>query len=92
MIQKLKLSRSQPLTKTNIQDLLQKARAGNDYCSFQLKFGTYIKIAFFRDNTYDICTNIRNLALWQEINYVRLQRGLPILTDYVFKWIQVYNR
>lgn len=92
MIQKVKLTRAQVLTKTNIREYLTRARNGYDYCRFEMKFGTYITVAFFRDNTYDIMTNNRSISLWNEIQSVKRIRSLNTLTDYMFRWIQVYNR
>lgn len=92
MIQKVKLNRGQILTKDNIQQILTKARNGCDYCRIDLKYGTYITVAFFKDMTFDIMTNIRNVALWNEIENVRRQRGVIVIADYVFRWIQVYNK
>ena len=91
MIQKVKLHRGQILTKDNIQQYLTRARNGCDYCRFDMKQGTYILIAFFKDNTYDIMTNNRSLQLWVDIQNVRNLRGLTHLVPYVFRWIQVYN-
>ena len=92
MIQKVKLNQGQILTKRNIEDVLRKARIGYDYCRFDLKYGTYIIIAFFRDNTYDVMTNNRSQSLWTDINYIRRTRGFNALVDIVFKWIREYNR
>lgn len=92
MIQKVKLNRGQILTKDNISSCLTKARNGNDYCRFELKFGMYITIAFFKDNTFDVMTNSRSISLWNDIQNLRKLRGVIIITDYVFRWIQEYNR
>ena len=92
MIQKVRLNPSQVLTKENIKNLLYKARAGSDYCRIEMKMGRYITIAFFKDNTLDIMTNIYNISLWTELKQVRTNRSLTQLTDYLFRWIQVYNR
>ena len=92
MIQKVRLNQSQVLTKENIKNLLYKARAGSDYCRIEMKMGRYITIAFFKDNTLDIMTNIYNISLWTELKQVRTNRSLTQLTDYLFRWIQVYNR
>ena len=92
MIQKVKLTQGQILTKDNIQTCLIRARNGHDYCRFELKFGMYITIAFFKDNTCDIMTNSRALGLWTDIQNARKARSVTLLTDMVFRWIQVYNR
>ena len=92
MIQKVRLTPSQILTKDNIRNLLYKARAGSDYCRIDMKMGRYITVAFFKDNTLDIMTNIYNISLWNEIRHIRTTRSVVLLTDYIFRWIQVYNR
>lgn len=92
MIQKVKLSQGQILTKNNILTYLTRARNGYDYCRFELKYGVYITIAFFRDNSFDIMTNSRQYGLWSDIQNIRRTMGLTTLTDMVFRWIQVYNR
>lgn len=92
MIQKVKLNRGQILTKSNVEHVLTKARNGSDYCRFDLKYGTYITVAFFKDMTFDIMTNIRNINLWNEIQSARRQRGIIVIADYLFRWIQVYNK
>ena len=92
MIVKLKLNQGQVLTKEKIRKSLTKAKSTYDYCRIDMKHGIYITIAFFRDNTYDIMTNCRNIGLWNEINNARRLRSVTGLTDYVFSWIQVYNR
>ena len=91
MIQKVKLKQGQTLTKDNIQQYLTRARNGGDYCRFELKHGTYITIAFFKDFTYDIMTNNRSLQLWIDIQNARKLRGITTLVPYVFRWIQLYN-
>lgn len=92
MIQKIKLNQGQILTKDNIRTVLFKARTTYDYCRFDMKYGTYIIVAFFRDNTFDIMTNNRSISLWNDIRYVRTTKGITILTDIIFKWIREYNR
>lgn len=92
MIKKIHLNRGQILTKDNILTTLRQARLGYDYCKFQMKYGTYIIVAFFKDNTFQVFTNNRSLQLWNEIQIVIRQRGLLMLADYIFRWIQVYNR
>lgn len=92
MIQKLKLHQGQTLTKNNIREMLNRARVNYDYFRLELKYGNYITIAFFRDNTFDVMTNNRSAALWADIKFVRNTRGLTALTDMVFKWIREYNR
>lgn len=91
MVQKVKLHQGQTLTVNNIQQYLTRARSGFDYCRFELKMGTYITIAFFRDNSYDIMTNNRSLQLWIEIQEARKYRGINMLAPYVFRWIKVLN-
>lgn len=91
-IQKVRLTPSQVLTKDNIKNILYKARAGSDYCRIEMKVGRYITIAFFKDNTLDIMTNIWQLSLHNEIQTIRNTRSVTMLADYVFRWIQVYNR
>lgn len=91
MIQKVKLHQGQILTKDNIQQYLTRARNGYDYCRFELKLGTYITVAFFRDNTIDIMTNNRSLQLWNDIQNARRFRGITQLVPYVFRWLKVYN-
>lgn len=92
MIQKIKLTPSQVMTKDNIQKALEKARAGYDYCRIDMKFSRYILIAFFKDNTFDVMTNVYQPMLFNEIRNVRMSHGLTMLTNYIFRWIQVYNR
>lgn len=92
MIQKIKLKQGQILTKDNIRTYLNRARNGYDYCRFDMKYGIYITIAFFRDGTHDIMTNSRSLSLWTDIQNIRNQRGVLMIADAVFRWIQVYNR
>lgn len=92
MIQKIKLTQGQILTKNNINDVITRARNGYDYCLFELKYSIYIRIAFFRDNSFDIMTNSRNLSLWQDIESLRRIKSVTALTDALFRWIQVYNK
>lgn len=92
MIQKIKLAPHQILTKDNIKTLLYRARAGSDYFRVDMKMGRYVTVAFFKDNTLDIMTNIYQISLWNEIRHIRLTRSMMELTDYIFRWIQVYNR
>jgi len=92
MIQKVKLNQGQILTKDNVSTYLTRARTGYDYCRFEMKLGTYITIAFFRDMSFDIMTNSRTIQLWQDIQIVRNTKSINQLTDYVFNWIHRYNR
>lgn len=92
MIQKVKLTQGQILTKDNLKTYLTRAKSGYDYCKISMKYGTYITVAFFRDNSYDIMTNNRSVSLWNEIQSVRRIRSMNTLIDYMFRWIQVYNR
>lgn len=92
MIQKIKLTPHQVLTNDNIKNILYKARSGYDYCRFDMKMGRYITIAFFKDNSLDIMTNIYQLALWAEIRNARTTKSIVMLANYLFRWIQIYNR
>lgn len=92
MIQKLKLAPRQVLTKDNVRHSLERARSTYDYCRIYMKNGKYITIAFFRDNSCDIMTNIHNYGLWHEIEFVRRTPVITLIADYVFNWIQRYNR
>lgn len=92
MIQKVKLTQGQILTKDNIITHLNRARNGYDYCRFDMKHGTYITIAFFRDGSVDLMTNNRSLSLWTDISNARKLRSTSALADLVFRWIQVYNK
>lgn len=92
MIQKVKLYQGQTLTKDNIMTYLNRARTGYDYFRIDMKGGMYITITFFRDNSFDIMTNSRNLSLWRDIEYVKRNRGITILGNLVFNWIRDYNR
>lgn len=91
MVQIVKLKQGQTLTENNILQYLTRARNGYDYCRFEFKFGTYITIAFFKDLSYDIMTNSRNLSLWNDIQLLRRQPGITALVPYVCRWIKVYN-
>lgn len=92
MIQKVKLRQGQIITKDNIIEYLNRARTGYDYFRLDMKQGVYITIAFFKDNTFEVMTNSRNLSLWRDIEYVKRTKGTTVLSNLVFKWVQEYNR
>lgn len=91
-IQKVKLNPTQVLTKDNIKTAIYKARSAYDYLRIDMKMGRYITIAFFKDNSIEIATNIWQLSLHNEIQAIRRSNSVTMLADYVFRWIQVYNR
>ena len=92
MIQKIKLARGQTLTKDNIRSAWHRARSSYDYCRIDMKYGMYIIVAFFKDQTFDVMTNNRSLSLWTDIKLVRNTRGITVLTNMIFRWIREFNR
>lgn len=87
-----KLNKGQVITKSNLTRILNDARTSYNYAKFTLGNGTYFTITFNRDNTVEIATNNRDLALWTQIQSLKQSYSTLRAVDYIFNWINTYNK
>lgn len=92
MIQKIKLHRGQILTKDNINNLLSSARGTYSYAKFTMHNGIYISVFFNKDNTTELSTNSRDMALWTRMEVLRRSSTLAMISDFLFYWIPRLNK
>lgn len=91
MRQTVNLSRKQIITKDNLTSILNKARATSEYARFIFPNGIYINISYYRDNTIDIMTNSRDIALWNQIQILRRSYTQLRVVNFLFNWISKFN-
>ena len=92
MIQRMNLHRGQILTKSNINNILNSAKGTYSYARFEMYNKIYISIFFNKDNTVEISTNSRNIALWNRLEVLRRNNTISMLVDFIFFWIPILNR
>lgn len=93
MIQKIELHKGQILTRDNISRILGSARGTYQYARFTMYNKIYLNINYNKDNTIEISTNSRDIALWNQIQILRRNRSsLSMIVDFVFRWIPILNK
>lgn len=92
MIQIVKLSKGQILTKSEITNILNSARSTFQYAKISLSNGLYITVNYNKDNTIEISTNTRDLELWNQIQIVKRSYTQARIIEYVFRWINKLNK
>lgn len=86
------IKRGQIVTRRQIEDILRDARNMYHYAKFNFYNGIYISVTFYKDNSIDIMSNSRNLVLWQNINQLRISHSQQRVVDFIFRWINNFNR
>jgi hypothetical protein len=92
MVHKVKLNKGQILTKSNLIDMCNSARATYDYVKIEMYSGLYIFVTFGRNNMMEVSTNSRDLLLYNQMQTLRRTRSIAIIADYLFNWINRYNK
>ena len=92
MIQLVKLSRGQILTKSEITKILNNARSTYQYAKISLSNKLYLTVTYNRDNTIEISTNSRDLDLWNQIQIVKRTYTQARVIEYMFRWINKLNK
>lgn len=92
MIQIVKLSKGQILTKSELTNILNSARSTFQYAKISLSNGMYLTINYNKDNTIEIATNTRDLELWNQIQIVKRSYTQARVIEYAFRWINKLNK
>lgn len=88
----VKLKRGQTVTRSQVQDLLTKAKSLYRYARYDMHNGAYLSIAFHQDNSIDIMTNCRDMLLWNNIKQLRNVHTMYRLVDFMLVWVNRLNR
>lgn len=92
MIHKITLAKGEVITKDNLTKLLNDARSTYNYAKFTFYNNVYITIVYNRDQTIEIATNSRDIALWNQIQSIRSNYSQMRVINYVFDWINRLNK
>lgn len=87
MIHKVKLGKGEVLTKADLTKMINNARSSYDYFKVTLHNGIYFTIEFNRDNTVEIMTNTRDIAIWNQLRILQANFSQLRAVDQVFDWI-----
>lgn len=92
MIHKVTLGRGQVIPKPELSQMLNNAKSSYDYFKVKLHNGIYFTIEYNRDNTVEIMTNTRDIAVWNQLRILQSNYAQLRVVDQVFDWINTLNK
>lgn len=90
-IEIVNLHPGQVLSVNEIEKLLWKARQNYQYLTITMKNNVYITVNYNRDQSISISSNIIEVAVIREMDYVKKHYAFSRLSNYLVRWILKYN-
>ena len=91
-IEIVNLRPGQIITVPELEKLLWKVRSDFQYLTITMKNNKYITINYNRDMTISISSNLTDIWVIREIQYVKNYYAIDRISNYLFKWIKFYNQ
>lgn len=87
MIHRISLGKGEVIVKPELLKMLNNAKSSYDYVKITLYNGVYFTLEFNRDNTVEIMTNTRDIAIWNQMRILQMNYSQQRAVDQVFEWI-----